>query len=276
MRAGMTSSGLFAAGSGRRTPDFAVRRGPRRSRRAVLARSGAGLVTLLLLGGAIWWALHSTRFAIAQVASGQYRFTSEEDLQAVFGGFLGRNIWTLSTAAVADSVTALPWVRDAHVVRRLPDRLEVEFSEWAPLLLLAPQAVDGVMRDDLVLLADGRVVPFPDHFVPPALPVLVEVSPVCGEDEPALRLPPEHASRVSALVDAIEEAGLEGAAPVDFVVARAEGYGIVLQDGQGQLLVGREEFEPRLQRWMTARDHLEPGLEYDLRFADRITVRPWR
>ena len=71
----------------------------------------------------------------------------------------------------------------------------------------------------------------------------------------------------------MEDAGLETVCPVDFVVARHEGFAIVLQDGQGTLLVGREDFADRLERYMAARDHLEPGLEVDLRFSDRITVR---
>ncbi len=75
------------------------------------------------------------------------------------------------------------------------------------------------------------------------------------------------------LFDAMAASGLEAAAPVDFVVVDPEGYAIVLADGQGILQVGRKEFGPRLERYLTARPHLEPGLEVDLRFADRVTVR---
>ena len=66
---------------------------------------------------------------------------------------------------------------------------------------------------------------------------------------------------------------LETACPVDFLVARDEGYCIVLQEGEGTLLLGREDFAARLERYLVARDHLEKGLEVDLRFGDRVTVR---
>ena len=234
------------------------------------------LLTLLVLAGIAWWALESPFFAVERIASGAYRFTTAEELEAAFGEFLGRNIWTVDTDAVAARIGDLPWVRDVRVVRRLPDGLEVEFREWSPRLLLAPHVLDGVREENLVLVQDGRVLPFPAALVAPALPVLVGVSPVRAGSAGPWRLDEADAARVAELVSAMEDAGLEAVSPVDFVVVEPEGYAIVLQDEQGKLLVGREEFGPRLQRWMTARDHLEPGLDYDLRFKDRITVRPHR
>ena len=71
----------------------------------------------------------------------------------------------------------------------------------------------------------------------------------------------------------MEATGLETACPVDFLVARDEGWSIVLQEGEGSLLVGRENFAARLDRYLVARDHLEKGLEVDLRFGERVTVR---
>ena len=79
--------------------------------------------------------------------------------------------------------------------------------------------------------------------------------------------------RVLNLQTAIEESGLESVSPIDFVVARPEGFAIVLQEDQGSLLVGNEEFSDRLQRYMEAHDHLETGLIVDLRFKDRVTCR---
>jgi hypothetical protein len=88
-----------------------------------------------------------------------------------------------------------------------------------------------------------------------------------------LRVENGHMDQIMELVSALEDAGLESVSPVDFIVARDEGYAIVLQDKRGILMVGRENFADRLNRYMTARDHLEPGLEVDLRFEDRLVVR---
>ncbi|MFN2370490.1 MAG: hypothetical protein ABR506_04960, partial [Candidatus Krumholzibacteriia bacterium] len=123
-----------------------------------------------------------------------------------------------------------------------------------------------------VLVGDGRVLPFPQRLPAPGLPVLVGVR-VLAEPDGTRRLEPAQLPRVLEVLAAIESTGLETAVPVDFVVARAEGFAIVLQEGRGTLLVGREEFAHRLQRYMVGRDHLEPGLEVDLRFRDKITVR---
>jgi len=252
---------------------FAVRRGPQRSRRAALVRAGAGLLTLLTIGGGVWWTLTSPVFAVDRIESGSYRFTSEAELQAVFSGFLGRNIWTLRTAEVAESIARLPWIRDLRVLRRLPNSIEVDFREWTPVLTVADVATGEGTRERLVLLEDGSLLDFPTHLVLPGLPVLVGVQPVREGQTGALRLPSEQSAQLMELISSMEDAGLEAASPVDFVVARPEGFAIVLQDQQGTLLLGREEFGPRLRRFMIARDHLDPGLDYDLRFADRITVR---
>ncbi|RLA05891.1 MAG: hypothetical protein DRQ59_15630, partial [Gammaproteobacteria bacterium] len=220
--------------------------------------------------------LNSSTFAVQRIESGAYRYTGETELQGAFSEFLGRNIWTLRTDEVAARIGMLPWIRDLRVLRRLPNSIEVDFREWTPELMVEAVAVDGRRRERLVMLADGRLLDFPQHLALPGLPMLVGVQPVREGDGPALCLPAEQSLQLMELISSMEDAGLEAANPVDFVVARAEGFAIVLQNRQGTLLLGREEFGLRLQRYMTARDHLEPGLEYDLRFKDRITVRERR
>lgn len=258
------------AGGSSPSAGHAVRRTPHRSRRKLMVRSVLAVVALGVLTGGGWWLITSPTFAVRQVESGSYRFTSQADLENVFASFLGRNIWSLSTSDVADSLASLPWVKDLQVRRRLPGALAVDFREWRPLLLIEP---DKKGQQPHVLVEDGRVLPFPEHLVLPGLPVLVGVD---WSRDPQTGIPalvPEHKDLVLQLVAAVEQSGLETACPIDFIVARPEGFGIVLQEGRGSLLVGREEFVSRLDRYMAARDHLEPGLQMDLRFADKITCR---
>ncbi len=59
----------------------------------------------------------------------------------------------------------------------------------------------------------------------------------------------------------------------DFLVARPEGFAIVLQGDAGRLLVGKDDFHERLERFLSARDHLPAGVEIDLRFSERVTYR---
>lgn len=257
-----------------RSKGYAVRRGPHRSRRVQWVRAAAGFTTLVVLGLLAWWVLNSPTFAVDRIESGSYRYTSEAELQGAFSEYLGRNIWTLDTGEVSETIGALPWVRDLRVLRSLPNSIEVDFREWTPLLMVEPLKVAGQQRDRLVLLNDGRLLDFPAHLVLPGLPVLVGVQPVREGETGTLRLSPDDSAQLLELISSMEDAGLEAASPVDFVVARSEGFAIVLQNKQGMLLLGREDFGPRLQRYMSARDHLVPGLDYDLRFEDRITVRP--
>jgi hypothetical protein len=253
-----------------RSAGHAVRRPRARSRKKLYLRAGAGLVFLVALAAGTWWLATSPVFALRQVESGAYRYTDQADLERVFGTFLGQNIWTVRTGDVSDSMGSLPWVRDLQVHKRLPGGLEVDFREWRPVLALETEP--GQPR--LVVVEDGRVLPFPDHLIPPGLPLLLGVPTEpdslrgCG-----VRLAGDHRGLVLGLLAAIKGSGLETVCPVDFVVARSTGYVIVLQNGQGTLLVGREEFSGRLDRYMAARNHLEPGLQMDLRFADRITCR---
>ena len=167
----------------------------------------------------------------------------------------------------------MPWIRDLRVLRRLPNSIEVDFREWTPVLMLETVPVDGRLRDRLVVTEDGRLLDFPAELILPGLPVLVGVLPVREGEAGVLRLPAEQSGQLMELISSMEDAGLEAASPVDFVVARPEGFAIVLQNRQGTLLLGREDFGPRLQVYMIARDHLEPGVDYDLRFENRITAR---
>jgi len=70
---------------------------------------------------------------------------------------------------------------------------------------------------------------------------------------------------------AIEAVGLEVAGPVDFLVAGPSGFAIVMQTGRTRLLVGKEDFTARLERYLTARGRIPDGAEVDLRFRVRVS-----
>ena len=253
---------------------YAVRRKPRRSRAQVALKIAAAIAGLVVAGFGAWWLLTSSTFAVARVESGAYRFTSQADLESALGDFLGRNIWTLSTEEISDCLVDLPWIRDLRVRRSLPNTIEVDFREWRPLWQVSDTKGVNVADDrPLVLIEDGRILEFPAHVVMAGLPVLVGVPAVREGDGGVLRVDSDHLNQIVELISAMEDAGLETVSPVDFIVARNEGYAIVLQDERGVLMVGREDFSDRLNRYMTARDHLDGGLEIDLRFKDRLTVK---
>ncbi len=251
-----------------RNAGYAVRKQSPVSRKGLWIKLAIVVVmTVFLVVGGVY-TVRSEYFDVVRVESGSYRFTDKEKLDGALSGYLGKNIWALSESQVADSLTTLPWVRDLQVMKHLPGTIEVDFREWRPLLTLDTRAEDGA---SLVMVEDGRILEFPDHLPQASLPVLVGISCCRDTIDGEMRLDPQWASQVMSLLEAMAATGLETAGPVDFLVARPEGFAIVLQQGLGRLLVGRENFADRLARYMAARDHLEPGLQMDLRFRDRIT-----
>lgn len=250
---------------------FAVRRTAPARRRWPWRRWLLGVVVVAALGGGGWWVTQSGVFGVARISTGSYRFTDERALRAALSPLLGRNLWSLGQQDASAALAKLPWVREVYLRRRLPRDIDLELIEWRPLLVVSePGAPAGAPT--LVLVEDGRVLPFPARLPAPDLPVLTGVVVERSATGPA-RLPAATTPVVLDLVAALEQSGLESVAPVDFVVARPDGFGIVLQQDEGTLLVGREQFADRLARYLTARDNVEAGLEVDLRFKDRLTVR---
>ncbi len=255
----------------RRDVVFAVRRAAPVRRHFQWRRWVMSAAAVLVVGVGGWWLTLSGVFAVSRLGTGAYRFTEERALKSALAPLLGRNLWSLDRADVKDALAPLPWVRDVFVQRRLPGAVDIELIEWRPILVVAESGAP-VGASTLVLVEDGRVLPFPRRLSAPVLPVLTGLVVERSATGPA-RLPAAVAPAVLALIAAVEESGLEAVTPVDFVVVRPDGFGIVLQDSMGTLLVGREGYSDRLERYLLARDRLAKNLEIDLRFKDRVTVR---
>lgn len=256
----------------RRDIVFAVRRTAPKRRGRRWRRWAVAAVVLAALGTGGWWVTQSGVFAVTRLGTGAYRFTDQRALKSALTPLLGRNLWALTAGDVRAALAPLPWVHEVYVQRRLPGSVDIELIEWRPLLVVAETgAPKGAPI--LVLVEDGRVLPFPARLPAPELPVLTGVLVERSANGPA-HLPAALAVPVLELVAAMESSGLEAVSPVDFVVAGKQGFSIVLQKDATTLLVGREGFADRLGRFLTARDHVAEGVEVDLRFKDRLTVRP--
>lgn len=246
-----------------RSLDMARRRRRRRSPRRWLLIGVAGLV-LMSAAGAVRWLTTSSRFAVATVTTGRYRYTDRDTLEAVLREWLGRNLWSLRTGELARELQRLPWVERAEVRRRPPRTLSVLLIEHRPLLLLG-EPDDG--ERPRVLLDDGGVAELPAAVPVPDLPLLLSPR---GE-EPS----PERRRELVELCTAVAETGLETVAPVDFVRCGPDGYALIL-GGQArrELVLGGSGFRQRLQRYLAVAGQLDPGGRVDLRFSRQITRRP--
>ena len=275
LKAAQLGAARLAIGSyrGSRGRDLAAPRRRRRSRRQSLLRSLAVLLTLALLTGGGYWLLTSPVFAVARVESGPFRFSTKAAVDEAFGRVLGHNIWTLRRGDLAAACAGLPWVREVHLRRRLPDELMVQLIEWRPLLEVAAPAGTGedAGAEVRLLVADGRVLAVPAHLDVPGLPVLVGCAAPPGEDG-VPRLAEAELTPLLDLVRAVQESGLEAVAPVDFIRRTPEGFVLELQAGIASLQLGHEDFARRLGRYLLAPERVPPGHSVDLRFEQRITI----
>jgi cell division protein FtsQ len=98
---------------------------------------------------------HDPRFRIDGASSIQILGNSQvtrSELLAVFGGDIGRNIFFVPLAERRAELESLPWVKQATVMRLLPDQLHVTVVERKPVAFVRHGNRVGLVDADGVLL----------------------------------------------------------------------------------------------------------------------------
>jgi len=262
------SARVLPGRKGEAAAPLARRRRSRTGKRRWLSPLLAGLGTAALAAG-VWWMLTAPVFRVAVVETSRYRFTDRDTLDGHLRDWLARdmNIWTLDGESLCREIEALPWVRRARIGRRLPATLKLDIWEWRPLLLL-PDGEGGGVRER-ALVQNGATLPLPAHLPPPDLPLLVDEAGASVRDA-------DTAERLLGLLAAVGETGLETACEVDFILREPRGLVVVLAGNRGRLLVGREDFAVRLQRYLDVSDRVPSGAELDLRFERQVYIEESR
>jgi hypothetical protein len=102
----------------------------------------ASLVVLL-----IWWIYGRTqqdrRFAVRSVEVSGVRHTAREDLTRITGAYVGLNLFKLDIARIQHDLRALPWVERVAIEKKLPSTLKISVVERQPVALAS---IDGVIR----------------------------------------------------------------------------------------------------------------------------------
>lgn len=142
----------------------------RRLARASRIAAKAVLV-LICMGGVVAAGYYSHRylsaspyFMVHQIEVKGVTQAPFAELQQIVDQQRGRNIFTIDTAAFADALRQHPWIKEATVRRRMPNKLSVEIQERtaeAVLLLghLYLVAADGeLFKQATPSEADGRAV----------------------------------------------------------------------------------------------------------------------
>jgi cell division protein FtsQ len=101
-----------------------------------LALLGLGVVG----GGAYWgiqWATHSPRFDLARAEVHGLSHMPHAELEQALEPVMGGNLFRTDTDAVERRLETLPWIADADVSRRLPNRLLIEVLEEEPAIMVS-------------------------------------------------------------------------------------------------------------------------------------------
>ncbi|MDH3202306.1 MAG: FtsQ-type POTRA domain-containing protein [Myxococcales bacterium] len=125
--------------------------------RGLLERSGQAAILGLAVVALVWvgdqtvgYARTADAFAIREVViEGNLRLEAI-DVRRAAGLQIGSNIFEVSTESARDRLLQHPWVKEAAVVRKLPNRVRVELVERTPVALVA--------LDQLYLVSEEGVV----------------------------------------------------------------------------------------------------------------------
>jgi len=122
----------------------------RPERAARLQKSSAGLTNVLLkvmvvflivAGGVLAWQayrtiMHADLFVISGVDIKGVKLLSDRDLKEIVGVFTGQNIFRADLSAAVKRAQGNPWVKEAQIYRRLPNRITMVFTERTPTSIL--------------------------------------------------------------------------------------------------------------------------------------------
>jgi len=246
-------------GASRRTPLTAEQR------RLLWRRCGHGLAVVLVLAGLSYgghWAgrrlLEPTQLPLRHVQlNGELRNLTGAELRAVVADYLGQNFLVLDIEALHAELAAQPWIEWVNVRRRWPDTLEVRLRE---------RTLFGYWGENEMVDVNGQ------RFRPAQIrqsgpwPRLIGPD---GHERSLIRTYRELQPLLRALDLRLEQLTLD------------ERRAWHLQFANGvQVLLGREQFRERLQRFLAAYPRLLANrvaavAVVDLRYTHGFAVR-WK
>jgi cell division septal protein FtsQ len=99
------------------------------------------IVLLIAAGGVLAWqaykaAMHADLFVISGVDIKGVKQLSDRDLKDIVGVFTGQNIFRVDLSAAVKRAEGNPWVKEARIYRRLPNRITMVFIERTPASIL--------------------------------------------------------------------------------------------------------------------------------------------
>jgi cell division protein FtsQ len=203
-----------------------------------------GLAVVVAASTAVAYSLHryaltTTRFGVRDVELEGAKRLAPDEVRALAGIELGKNLFAFDTRAAEDRLLQNPWVSSAHVVRRLPNTLHVEITERDAAAL-------AVLGDrPFLVTSDGE--PFkevkPDD--PSDLPLITGVS---AGDWARDRVGAEERLRTGVdLLRQYERLGMARVHPAQEVNLATSGYAVLTVGQKGIALeLGRPPYARKL------------------------------
>ena len=120
---------------------------------ALLARVFFVLALLILVGGALVWAVRRPVFDLRRITiAGALRHVNRAEMRTALAGHLVGNFFTLHLRDARDAFQSIPWVADASVRRVWPDGLLVRLTERRAVGTWS----DGRLVSDAGVLFEGN------------------------------------------------------------------------------------------------------------------------
>ncbi|HEY4641037.1 MAG TPA: FtsQ-type POTRA domain-containing protein [Thermoanaerobaculia bacterium] len=241
----------------------------RRNQRRIQAQRILGVLSKIALAIVLvavgLWIYQRTqsdaRFAVKQVEISGAKHTPRAALASVTAGYTGTNLFRIDIARVQNDLRELKWVSRIDIEKKLPDTLRINVTERTPVAL--------VRVGERIEYVDERGITF------------AELSPEVGDDDLILitGADGDELARAVALVRALRTSDpllysriseLRPIAPRGFAMFDRELGAIVYANAEDASPKWRDLYS------IVKTEHIARGsLEYaDLRFADRIVIRP--
>ena len=243
----------------------------RRGRQALVALAVL-LGFLLIADQTVRYARTADAFAIREVVvDGNVRL-EPIDVRRTAGLQIGSNAFEISMEQARDRLLQHPWVKDANVVRKLPNRVRVQVVERTPVALVA--------LDQLYLVSEeGAVFKRIGVDDPADLPVITGIASETFYDDFDYRR--AVLLRSMAVLQDYEGAGLASEEPVSEIhFDRAAGVELFVGDDGMQVRLGRGQHRKKLRRLKQvlarlSRENARPAYVYldNVRSPERVTVR---
>ena len=204
-------------------------------------------------------------------ASGDQAQVSRSEILSVFGQDIGRNIFFVPLAERRRELEAIPWVRQATVMRILPNRIFVSLAERTPIAFArVGDTVELVDADGVLLpISPSRMAIHPYSF-----PVVTGL-----RVHPAMASPHERMALYQRFIADLDHVQPHASAQVSEIdLSDPDDLRATLSDGGSDLLVhfGADDFAARYQMYLThiAEWHAHyPRLSgIDLRFSGDVPL----